>query len=291
VKTLTAFYDLHHGPVSYDFVTWLVRAMMERDARGCERLHVVIVPKEDGAGGVARHWGEHDVLAVKWRLQHIVLASCPLADATVTLAASREQSHRLAAEPYWRPQDKAHLAGPIVELARAGKRVPYLQASGAACRYVRESLRGLKRPIVTLTLRHQATHPDRNSNRGAWEAFAAWLDHEGYDVLTLEDTNDALAEGRGYAELDPDLRLALYEHAAMNCLVSNGPGELLRFSGAPYLQFGVGLGEWRAHYEKHLALKTGEQLPWAHKDQRLVYRPDEFGVLTEEFQAWAGATS
>src|ERR1700693_6095715 len=87
---LTAIYDLNFGTVAYDFVTWLVRAKLEQQRRGAERLHVVILPATGGLGGFARHWGPHDAAATYWRLWHIVVAACPLSGATVTLAPTRD---------------------------------------------------------------------------------------------------------------------------------------------------------------------------------------------------------
>jgi hypothetical protein len=285
-KILTAFCDLEYCPVSFDFVTWLVRAAAERDRLGCGGLHVVIVPKEDGVGGFARHWGEHDEQAVRWRLWHILVASCPLARATMTLAASREQAKRLIAGAVWWPEGRAHHMRPLVEAAKKGGRVPHLEATPAARDYVRRSLRGLRKPIVTLTLRRQTTHPDRNSNAEAWAKLSHWLCERGLDVVQLDDTHQALADGRGYAELDPDLRLALYEQAALNVIGCNGPAALLLCSAAPYLQVAVGLGEWRAHYAEHIGLETGDQLPWALRGQRLVYRPATFDVMREEVERY-----
>ena len=92
MKTLTAFCDFKFCPISYDFSVFLVRAMMERDACGCDGLHVVLVPLETGLGDFARNWGDHDEADTRWRLWHIVMAMVPLARATVTLAASRKQA-------------------------------------------------------------------------------------------------------------------------------------------------------------------------------------------------------
>jgi hypothetical protein len=288
MTTLTAFYDLTFGPVSFDAVTWLVRARLMADRAQCRRLHCVIVPKEDGIGGFARHWGEHDEHASRWRLWHIVLPAMALAGATVTLADSREQARALQRGPYWWPEGKAHFAGPLVQAAREGGRIPVLTASVQARRYVAATLAKLNpagRPLVTLTKRRQDTHADRNTQPAEWAQFASWLWGAGYAVIQLDDSHIALQDGQGYFELDVDLRLALYEQAGMNVIGNNGPGELLRHSTAPYLQVGVGLGEWKAHYEKHLGLKTGDQLPWARPDQRMVYRPDEVAVMRDEFIA------
>jgi len=285
---LTAFYDLERGPVSYDFATWLVRAMMERDARKLARLHVVVVPKEDGLGGFSRHWGPHDEHAARWRLWHIVVGLCPLARATVTVAASRAQAEQMRREPCWWPADKAHLAAPIMDAARAGARIPQFAATEGARRYVRKWLSGLQRMVVTLTLRNQANEPARNPSHAEWRELHAWLEASGYEVIVVDDSNDALEQGRGYAELDPDLRLALYERAAMNVVGQNGPAALLWHSAAPYLRVKSGSPpEWGTN----LGLKQGEQVPWASRDQRLVYGPDSFSVMKGAFLEWAGATS
>lgn len=291
MSVLTAFYDLAHGPVSFDFVTWLVRAMKERDDRGWEGLHVVIVPKEDGLGGFSRHWGKHDEKAARWRLWHIILAACPLAGASVTLAASRAHAEQLRIKPCWWPEGRAHFLRPLVQASRDyGEDVPILSATAAARAYIASALGSVEKPLATLTLRNQTTDPDRNDDPGEWLKLLGFLSDR-FGVVVLQDTHAALSLGQGYAEFDPDLRLALYERAALNVIGNNGPSTLLHFSRAPFVQFGVGLGEWKAHYEEHLGLKTGEQLPWATPLQRLVYRPATFEVMREEIERWASATT
>lgn len=290
MKTLTAFYDLAYGPVSYDFVTWLVRARhaMRSYPYDCDALHVVIVPKEDGLGGFARHWGEHDESATRWRLWHIVVASCPLAGASVTVASSREMAKTLqAAAAYsWWPDGKAHFMGPLVRLARDGQAIPRLKATPQAQRYIDTWLQGVDLPISTLTLRNQTTDPARNTNAEEWRRLGAWLHSRSYQVITLDDSNVALGKGRGFVELDPDLRLALYERAAINVIGNNGPQELLKFSDAPYLIVGLALSDgWKDHFRKYFHMEPGDQLPWAKPNQRLLYKQDSFDVMREALQA------
>jgi hypothetical protein len=292
---LTAVCDLAFCPVSYDFVTWLVRAMHERDRRGCDAMHIIILPKKDGLGGFSRHWGKHDEAAARWRLWHIVMASVPLARATVTLAVDFDHGSELAAMDWshrWFPEGKAHFMGPMVEASRKGEKIPKLQATAAARRYVDSWLNGIKsvKPIVTLTTRDQDTDPDRNTNLKAWGDLHTWLETEGYRPILLNDSNRALARGQGFAELDPDLRLALYERAKINLIGNNGPQELLKFSDAPYLAFGQALtAGWRDHFRKYFHMEVGDQLPWARADQKLIYKADTFETLKHEFQTWAWA--
>jgi hypothetical protein len=279
---LTAFCDLERVPVSYDVVTWIVRAMMERDARKCSRLHVVFVPKEDGLGGFSRHWGPHDEHAARWRLWHIAIPACVLAGATVTLAPSRDfaKNSITRLDSWWWPEERSHLAAPIMSAARAGVSIPKLRASPAARRYVSEWLLSEQRPVVTLTIRRQANDQARNSSREEWSKLAAWL-ASSRCVVWLDDTNDALSQGRGFAELDLDLRLALYERAVMNIVGNNGPAALLWHSAAPYLR--VAAGE-PSDWSENLGLAQGEQVPWADQNQVLAYSPATFESMRDAFQ-------
>lgn len=257
--------------------------MHERDRRGCDGLHIVIVPNEGGLGGFSRKWGEHGEAATRWRLWHIAVASCPLANkATVTIAANRKQADALRIDPYWWPEGKAHFMGPLVDAARRGESIPKIRATEQARRYVASAFR---EPFVTLTVRNQTTDPTRNSFVAEWRRLAAHLAWK-RRVVWLDDSNDALSCGIGYAELDPDLRLALYERADMNFIGNNGPQELLKFSGARYRIF---LDKaWPEHWKEHFHMSVGDQLPWAGEDQRLVYEPDTFHVMSA---SWDSGTS
>jgi hypothetical protein len=294
VKVLTAFCDMQFCPVSYDFATWLVRAMKARDDGGYEGLHVVLVPVENGLGHIARHWGKHDEAATMWRLWHIVIPICQFARATVALAASRWQASVLkdaANGMVWWPEGKAHFMGPLVEASRRGEAIPRLRATAAARRYVAQWFKP-DASIITITMRRQDTDPDRNSNLAAWKQFTESLP-EKYTSICIGDSNMALGGIDIFSpELDVDMRLALYERAAMNLIGNNGPSELLKFSDCPYLSFGQALTPgWQDHWRKYFGMQPGEQLPWARPDQRLICRPDSFEVLQEEFEKWASATN
>lgn len=284
-RLLTAVYDLAHGTVAYDFITWLVRAKLEQQRAGAQHLHVVILPYSGGLGDFARRWGPHDVAATQWRLWNIVMAACPLAGATVTLAHSREIAETLAG-PVWFPPGKTHFLGPLVQAARAGEAIPLLSATTAALRWAARWCAGWR--TVTLTMRRNNAADGRDSSAD-WSAFAQWLRARAWRVMILPDTVDVMQRPYGeLATLSIDLRAALYASAAMNCFVNNGPLVLAWHSGAPFLGFNAALpaDPWRAHWEKHLHLAHGDQLPWASDHQRLVYRPDTLLAMTEEFQRW-----
>lgn len=291
MSVLTAFYDLEYGPVSFDFCPALVRAAVEQVRLRCQRLHVVVVPKEDGVGGFARDWGGYDAAAAQWRLWHIVAALAPLAGATLAIAPTRRHAEAQRLEPSWWPQGKAHLLWPLIAHAKAGGAIPLLRATAAARGHIAAWLAGDERPIVTLTTRKHGFGPTRNTNAEAWRRMADWLGARGCRVIELADTARALAAGRGHAELDVDLRLALYERAAMNLIGHNGPVSLLWFSAAPYLCFDSARGADNETLSGAHGFVPGSQLPWALAYQRQTWLPDDFTAMRQEYERWAGATN
>lgn len=292
MNLLTAIYDLQFGPVSFDVVSFLVRALSVVQQRGCDALHVVVVPYERGLGGFSRHWGGHDEHSARWRLHHIVIPACALAGATVTIAGSVAHANDVVRAvgrgAVWWPEGKAHHAGPIVQASRAGRHPAKLRASEAARRYVAQWMRP---GTIVITERAQATDPARNSNVMAQRDLVVWIERNlGMNALLLSESVAALCRGFGYGELDLDLRMAIYERAALNIIGNAGPQQLLWYSDAAFLQFEAAMpfDVWERHWAEHLALARGEQLPWARQDQRLVYQPATFETMQREVARWAG---
>ena len=283
---MIAFCDLELCPVSYDFLVWLVRAQQQSGGR----LHVVFVPHEGGLGGFARHWGPHDEAATRWRFQNILMPACSLVGATLTVAPSRvfAEAMRLSElEGYrgvWWPQGRAHLMGPLVASARAGEKVPRLRASEQARRIVRGWGLG---DFVTMTLRSQHNDISRNAVVSEWERMRSFLELEGWRVLWLNDTMSELKTPSGlFSTLSIDLRLALYEQAAMNICGMNGPCALLHLSKAPYLNVGFGESQVDRDWLHNHGIREGEQLPWAEADQRLTWLPATFDGMREAWEKW-----
>lgn len=287
MKTLVAVCDLQYCPVSYDFIAWLRRARLEQRRRGAEGLHVVLMPYTEGLGGFARDWGGHDVEMTDWKLWNVVIPACRLAGATVTLADGNAAPPNDSIPAVWWPQGKAHFLKPLVEAHRNGEKIPLLSASPQALRWAKEWT--AERKVVTLTLRENNALDGRDSNLSAWLEFALWLKESGYSPILLEDTARVLKLPSGqFAALSIDLRLALYQCATMNCVGHNGPACLMWHSNAPYLNFCAAhpLEDWAKHWPQFVGLEVGEQMPWARADQRMIYRPDDFEVMVEEFEKY-----
>jgi hypothetical protein len=280
VRTLSAYYDLAVGPVSYDVIPFLIQAKMAQEDADCDALQVVIVPDKHGVAGMFRDkTALYDAAEMDWRLWHIVVPACRLAGATATVVQDWAQANAIdgvAVWPHdWNAQTLAnahHHAKPIIEAARKGRRIPKLRASEHARRCV---AMWMPEGRVTATLRN-TYEPDRNADH----LLSVTVGNK--DVMVVEDTVDALIRGSGYAELDLDLRMAVYERAHLNLHVNGGTAQLCWYSDAAFLQFDAGGPSevWARHWE-WLGLRQGDQLPWANPNQRLVYgRANNRDVVT-----------
>jgi len=302
MTTLTAFLDLAVCPVSFDAIVFLVKAEIERKRIGAERMHVVIVPFAGGVAGMFRDKSKfYDEHEARFRLWNILMPACQLFGASVTLAGDWLQAKRIASDKDWKCwppdwdrqslKDRRHLIGDVITAARAGTAVPRLQASVHARRKVREGCAKLGRPLVTLTLR-QTYLPERNANRAAWESLRRHVENSGYATAMIEDTNVALSHGRGFAELNLDLRMAMYSEAVCNLHSNGGAGGLSWFSDRPYLFFDAGIpaSEWEELFVNQ-GLPLLNNWPWAGPQQKLVYRPATFEIMREEFEVWRTASA
>lgn len=295
MRTLTAFYDLAVGPVSFDFVVFLVKADMARRRAKGSRLHVVIVPMQDGVGGMFRDKTNlYDAHEMHWRLWNICIPACQLIGASMTLATDWDQARRLNAlgEPWpsdWDRQtlkDRRHLIGDVITAAKSGEEVPMLRASEHARRKVRTAFAARMKPVVTMTMRHTYM-AQRNSDRNEWLKAKLHIEDQGYAVLLFQDTGDALANGHGYGELNLDVRMACYQEAVLNLQENNGAASLCWFSERPYRMFGANNNpeEWEGLFVKQ-GLPLGATWPWAKPQQKIVYGPTTAQQIIDEFEAW-----
>jgi hypothetical protein len=297
MKTLNAFYDLDVGPVSYDFIVFLIKAELERRRIGADKLHVVIVPGE-GPGGMRDKSNFYDQHEAKFRLWNICIPACALINASVTMATGWLQAeiigrdHSSIAWPIdWDHQTlrtRPHLIGGIVQAAHAGISIPRLGASAHAIRTVKKLFGG--RPIVTMTERNTYFGP-RNTVATEWREAQKYISSKGFAVVNIKDVSAALAQGGGFAELSVDLRMAMYQESALNLQANNGSASLCWFSDKPYAMFDAGVGEaeqeWRGLFVDE-GVPWGASWPWATPKQRIVYRRSTRDVIIEEFERGLG---
>ena len=293
---LYAVYDLDVSPLSFDFFHFLIGA---REKAAGRRVHVVICP------GMRNGWRsvEHKPITDaerEWRLHHILLAGTQLCAFPVTLAGSRMEAGLIVRGMEVWPEgwrvDKpvmAYRTRPLKESVASWQKMEW-GASKRAKQFIGEWLEtNLPGPgqLITITLRETHT-PTRNSNIESWLSAADRLADHNFRVVIVRDTEKmAAAPLSGWPECslascDMDIRMALYESAAINLGRNGGPVMMLAMAGLPYLLFGVlaepyfneQTGKWESvptpGMMASFGLPVGSQLHDA-KNKRFIWESDD----------------
>lgn len=313
-RFLLAFYDLKQMPVAFDFAYYLMAAEVVRAEKGLDGIRVVFMPGERRwiANGRLNQVSDDVRAWVNWRFDNILL---PLLDlfptvCTHTLPSNREQAWEWLANARhtFPPRDVLAQNRPdtytIVynTVNRRLHRTPGCwrpRSPEPALLAVRDWTRRVAqgRKIVTITLRDWV-NADRNSNFEAWMAFADSLDADAFLPVFVPDTASAFdrpapaMQGRlrfPLASFDLRLRSALYETAYLNLFVNNGANSIAVLNDrCAYLLFKMvtaGASETSIETLRAMGLAIGGDTSYATPYQRLVWRDDDFDVITQEFQA------
>jgi hypothetical protein len=306
-----AFYDLDICPVSFDFLHFLTEAWRQN---GGKPFHVAIVPGRRDGWRTEEHKPITDAER-EWRLNHILYPAARLLGCTVTICESRGMGDvmwKTAGDRAWPPavngkrliehMQRPYRFGRAVEACRAGVAVPFRASSRAkqhVAKWLAETLGG-NEPLVTITLRETHT-PTRNSDVEAWLKAAYQLQKQ-YRVVIIRDTETMTEELYGQwrdvltpcplAACDLDIRMALYESAAMNLSRAGGPFMLCVLAGLPYLFFKLLADPYidptghahfvpTAEYMTICGLPPGGQL---HNDarRRIVWKDDTLDTILDE---------
>jgi hypothetical protein len=273
-------YNVAGSPLSFDFVSWLVDAEMNRVRAGAP------APLKVG------FWCGRDA---DKRMQHDNREGWhknvfrPL----VSMIKGVEVSQAVYGhhKPLFVPRD-------VVAAANAGEKVPRL-SSGLPPWYPGGDAYRHQFQYVTITLREASHWENRNSNVPAWLKFATWLLERGEDVVIVRDTEKAL-EPLQHFITDPvaaaslPKRMSLYENAKANLFVANGPHALALYSDRPWLCF-VDLKPDGDQYTPNtpwfwkttMGVEPRGQFPWSNEQQRLVWSKDDYANIVEAWNTLA----
>jgi uncharacterized Rossmann fold enzyme len=236
LKNKVAFYDFSVSPFSFDFAQFVLAAK----AAECDKF--VIVPGiryvRNEAGELVEFQkctpGEQE-----YRLNNLILGLMPDAHVCKDREEARAWWHE-GCFPEGYTVDKpvaAHTVGDVVK----GMRIfPFFPTDEKKKQVETDGYFGVN--FVTITIRDSRIKNERNSNVSEWIKTADWLRDEGFRVVFIPDT-DKPDESFGNhdsepkAALDVQYRLAMYEAAALNLGVNNGPLALCFYSRRPLLYF------------------------------------------------------
>jgi hypothetical protein len=311
-STLLAFYDFAASPVTFDFVTFLLLAEVERRRRGAAALRVIFVPGiEDGFRRLTERDRAYNRARKEWRVRNIQIPACRLVpeclDPVVCdtrmegLRYEREAGGAIFPNGYsvLSPKYDYRLKR-LLEVAAAGNDVRVLEPTPQAMLHVGEWLERTSkgRGAVSITLRQSDYQPWRNSDAASWAKFARWLEEHDYLPVIVPDTEahlsgTSLALGAGLeypaAAVNVELRLALYRECLLNLMVGTGPAAICwGGAGIRYIEFILlqeGATASNAEWFTAEGLPPGTQPGFAGELQRFAWSGQDFETIVGEFES------
>lgn len=271
---MRACYDLSGSPPTYDFVTFLVSAEIERQNRGEDRLDIVFAPGPREGHRETTAWPEATADR-EAMMERVVLPMAGLLGSVRTVE---------------RLPDRDGLDG-VFGFRRKVYGLPAQLAAWADPRSRCLRADGEEEPgLIVMTLREAVHWPERNSDVGEWVAAGLDLRRRGYRVVVVRDTERAGENIDGLecdhaAALHVTDRARLYQRAGLCLFVNNGPMVLASFMNRPLINWRPICEAHRASSSKYLrscGWMPGTPPPGAPAHQRWVWSPDVAGSIVEE---------
>lgn len=272
------YYDLARSPPTYDFVSFLVGAEMDRIKAGWPDFEIIVLP------GPADGFRKDNYAPFGAAAREAMLASVVM-PMPILLPTCRGVV-RLRERPAPAPQSIGYHDGRYgferkVAAAKAGI-------------YPLRALQGYRLPKVpyaTITLRECEHWPTRNSNIDEWTLVADGLVDRGITPIFIRDTARCTEAVPGYlthglAAVDLHTRAAFYAGAVMNFFVNNGPAWLSWFMGAPTLiskMCSPGAPVVNVDFFRACGLEPGSDLPNARPRQRILWEDDRSDLVLDCF--------
>lgn len=219
---LTAFYDLMVCPAKYDFLGFLLDAERFRRLTQQESVRFVFVPGPNH-GFREDPLPPHSIPRRKMMLDNILVPMCQMtgAQVEVIICPTRQDARKYQT-------GEIFPMGYLVDDPIKDYGTHVFMRAFARKFYPLHAVNQIQpQPdLITITLRESHYWPARNGNRETWLAAAEMIKAAGLRPLFVPDVDSPPVEGwESDKEASTNLhhRAALYESAAHNFFVSNGP--------------------------------------------------------------------
>jgi len=262
---LNACFDLQYSPPTYDSVSFVLAAELERIKRGCEALTIHILPGPKGGFRLDKL----PPFTIEERQHMRDKIVVPMARLLPSCVECVVRNDRVKPENGFGYGESKYSLPFLLQAAR--QNVYPLRAEPKQ-----------DGSYVTITLRETQYWPTRNSNLNEWLRVAIWLREQGHRVIVVRDTERANAkfgdfESSPHASRDLLTRASLYAGARLNLFVNNGPAWLCLFMAAPCLIFKLTSPAAPCTNDEYFAsagFRRGESWPNLKPRQLVSWMPD-----------------
>ena len=227
---MKAVYDLEHWQPSYTTAVFLLIAEQQRILRGEEHIDIEIMQgTQEGGFGYYHRWPK--LLSDKQKMYDNVLS--PMLYMLPSVRSVKFQVPRYELEPDTFILPTKYQTEGYIKAYSSGLR-PFHQPMNCW----RDS------KLITVTLRECGIHhwPQRDSDMARWTGAARILQGKGYKVVVVRDSQFYDHPVKKLV-IDPEAalylecRARLYQRAALNLFVSNGPAWFSLALDVPLLMF------------------------------------------------------
>lgn len=288
---LNAFYDFAVSSAKYDFVGFLLEAERYRQMTGKDGIRFIFVP---GPNDGFREDSLPPSPEIRYKMMvNILFPMCEMLGVSheVLLCPDRDialdvqlcvdsggfESREILPVDY-KVTNPSSLYG-MQTITRAFRR--HFYPLRAAHPIAKQS------DLITITLRECHYWPTRNSRREVWFKAAQIIKDAGFRVLFIPDTDSLPIEGWACdteAATNLHRRAAIYESAAHNFFVSNGPAWMAAamsgVSGSIFKMVADGAPTCSSKFYKNIGFPEGSQI--GRDNFKLVWQDDtEDHVLSE----------
>jgi hypothetical protein len=236
---VTAVYDLHALPVTYDFSFFLASAELFASKNNKSAFKVLFVPRNNDEFIAEKEYQSIvDEESVKWRFENIILPMMNMYPACIgySLISQRSDVSEAINEKLLFPEfysESFFSADFYKEVFASKNKIIGFSASIQGKRYIKswKKFNKINDHIITITLRRNNYDSSRNSNVEEWVRFAKFISEKGFAPVFIPDTDacfehDPRLDGFIVFEApcwNLGIRMALYEEADLNFFVPNGP--------------------------------------------------------------------
>ncbi|GHF80419.1 hypothetical protein [Thalassotalea marina] len=309
-KTLYAVYDLEMNPASFDVCVFANAAEYYRREQGFDNIHFVVVPPILKYGRLcdASFYNQGAEQSFRERIEKLLVPILSLIPSKIgcSVLAHREEAEALLHEKALFPKlvDLNRPKDTHNPVALLPKNIPigYFTADIRSSKFVEDMFGVNNQPLITVTLREYLDQPKRNNDIDELVKFLTKVENCGFVPVIIRDTANCgkkaiekLAKYQSFsnASLDIGIRMALYERAAMNFFVNNGPVALASFNHkVNYMVFKLVDESLLCTTQEFFRLRYAiderdSQYFWAqHKQQKIFWQPDTCDFMWAAFKTY-----
>ena len=302
-KDLAFFYDLNVNQISHDFAHYLVQAEEFRRKKKLESIDIFIIKSNYKITARMMDFSKvNSRFEVENRAYEIIFALTRLLKTVqnrLMISKNFMNKNNLTEKyKYIFPHGYSHINSVScthgMSKTNSSLFYPMFSPGPRNLEILKKYLKGVKKKIVTITIRDSFYIKSRNSNFSEWIKFATYLKNK-YEVIFVPDgINYSLSDKKkfknfivaDYVVWNLSLRTALYEKAFLNCSIISAPAEICSMYNSKSRSL-IFLNE-KAYPKNYLKLckeEWGESeiQPWMSKYHKYVYKADTFKNLKKEF--------